>query len=563
MPAAYIELHAHSAFSFLDGVSTPEELADAGAATGYTAMALTDHDGLCGSLAFAYAARDAGVQPITGCEITLDRPQPSHAAGGHRRRVRQPVPADHDRPRPHARLARSPRRCRPPSTREVLGALADGLICLTGCARHGLIPRLVAAGQHRRAMAWLARLREWFPPGHLYIELQRPHRRGSHALVRGPARTGAQRRGPGRRHRRRACPSSPSRLPAGRVRGDRPPPDARRLRAGAPRQPHRGAAHTRSRWPSSSPRSPRPFWPPARSPRAAGSTSPATWGTASPTSSAGHPGETARAALARVCALPAGRRTTPTPPRRAAARARLDQELALIEHHGLAGFFLLHRDILELARDVALEVRPAGSARRQLPPGRGRGSSVGSIVCYLTGLSHIDPIANNLFLGRFLNRDMTSVPDIDLDFPRDIRERLIAEVIRRYGPRARRARGGIPHLQGAHGHPRTRQGARASRGRPDTALAARRRLVERRATCDRSCCGCPTVPAKLRSPRWRALVFLAAQAAGLPRHLSQHSGGMVVSAQPLVEMVPVVPAAIAGNARSASGTRTPARTPAS
>ena len=58
---------------------------------------------------------------------------------------------------------------------------------------------------------------------------------------------------------------------------------------------------------------------------------------------------------------------------------------------------------------------------------------MGSIVCYLTGLSHIDPIANNLFLGRFLNRDMASVPDIDLDFPRDIRERLIAEVIRRYG----------------------------------------------------------------------------------------------------------------------------------
>ncbi len=68
-----------------------------------------------------------------------------------------------------------------------------------------------------------------------------------------------------------------------------------------------------------------------------------------------------------------------------------------------------------------------------LPPGRGRGSSVGSIVCYLTGLSHVDPVAARLSLGRFLNREMASVPDIDLDFPRDIREKLILAVHDRFG----------------------------------------------------------------------------------------------------------------------------------
>ena len=62
-----------------------------------------------------------------------------------------------------------------------------------------------------------------------------------------------------------------------------------------------------------------------------------------------------------------------------------------------------------------------------------RGSSVSSIVCYLTGLSHIDPIANELFLGRFLNEELTALPDIDLDFPRDIREVLIPRVHERYG----------------------------------------------------------------------------------------------------------------------------------
>ena len=56
-----------------------------------------------------------------------------------------------------------------------------------------------------------------------------------------------------------------------------------------------------------------------------------------------------------------------------------------------------------------------------------------SIVCYLTGLSHIDPVANDLFLGRFLNEELTALPDIDLDFPRDIREVLIPRIHDRYG----------------------------------------------------------------------------------------------------------------------------------
>ena len=118
---------------------------------------------------------------------------------------------------------------------------------------------------------------------------------------------------------------------------------------------------------------------------------------------------------------------------RAEAQARLEQELRIIERLGLPGFFLLHHDMLELAREVALEVRGPDSVRGLLPPGRGRGSSVSSIVCFLTGLSHVDPIANDLLIGRFLNEELTSLPDIDLDFPRDIREKLIPRVHERYG----------------------------------------------------------------------------------------------------------------------------------
>ncbi len=143
--------------------------------------------------------------------------------------------------------------------------------------------------------------------------------------------------------------------------------------------------------------------------------------------------EEALGKLAELCWIQLEERYPRTNPHAAAAHARLEQELRVIDSLGLAGFFLLHRDLLELAREVAVEVRGTSSVRALLPPGRGRGSSVSSIVCYLTGLSHIDPVTNELFLGRFLNEELTSLPDIDLDFPRDIREVLIPRVHERYG----------------------------------------------------------------------------------------------------------------------------------
>ena len=87
----------------------------------------------------------------------------------------------------------------------------------------------------------------------------------------------------------------------------------------------------------------------------------------------------------------------------------------------------------QFERGVCLSVRGPDGARALLPPGRGRGSSVSSVVCYLTGLSHVDPVEAGLFLGRFLNEEITEAPDIDLDFPRDIREKLIVAVTERYG----------------------------------------------------------------------------------------------------------------------------------
>ena len=169
--------------------------------------------------------------------------------------------------------------------------------------------------------------------------------------------------------------------------------------------------------------------------------------------------------------------------------------------------------MLELARDCALEVRGAGSPRNVLPPGRGRGSSVGSIVCYLTGLSHVDPVEANLSLGRFLNDELVSVPDIDLDFPRDIREKLIVAVTERYGREhaalvatfsTYRSRGAIRDLGKALGLPVRR--ARAAR--PRHRRLARDRRSPRSSTPSRAPrgarAGTPSASSPTRSPACRA-----------------------------------------------------------
>ena len=96
--------------------------------------------------------------------------------------------------------------------------------------------------------------------------------------------------------------------------------------------------------------------------------------------------------LAELCRALLAERYEPTPRTGARPRADLEKELKTIRTLGLSGFFLLHHDLLVLAREVAVTCAGRDSARSILPPGRGRGSSVSSIVCYLTGLSHIDPV---------------------------------------------------------------------------------------------------------------------------------------------------------------------------
>ncbi len=135
----YVELHCHSSYSFLDGASLPEELAARAAELGYPALALTDHDGVYGSLEFAHAAKDLGVRPITGAEVTLEGG--SHltllveSSQGYANLCRI-LTESHAGTRQPGREDREPL---PPSVAQrFIEEHSDGLVCLSGCARNGL-----------------------------------------------------------------------------------------------------------------------------------------------------------------------------------------------------------------------------------------------------------------------------------------------------------------------------------------------------------------------------------------------------------------------------------------
>ncbi|MCW2965618.1 MAG: polymerase alpha subunit, partial [Actinomycetia bacterium] len=534
--APYVELHAHSAYSFLDGASLPEEIAARAAELGYDAFALTDHDGVYGSLEFAHAAKHFGVRPITGAEVTLTGPgvgstEPNHAVHvtllcetqqGYANLCRILTDA-HAR----TRVPGKERDLLPAATTiDMLARHAEGLVALSGCARHGL-----GAADPKAA----ARLAHAFD-GAFYIELQRPYERGDarrnaqldelarslrvptvatgdvHAhhirrvrlqdvLVSIKHRTSLDGSERERRGNHESVLLSPQEML------ERLPREAAlRTREIADRCQFDLTQELGYRYPDFSDRV-----------------------------------DPADVQLRQICDVAFADRYANANGHKKRARQRLDDELALISRIGLSGFFLLHWEVLELARECALEVRGPGSPRHALPPGRGRGSSVGSIVCYLTGLSHVDPVEAGLSLGRFINDEMASVPDIDLDFPRDIREKLIVRVTERYGREhaalvasfsTYRSRGAIRDVGKALGLPfaELERLARVTDGWDATRISEE----------------IDGMPGSHTGPRWDAFRQLTREIAGLPRHISQHPGGMVISTRPLIDLVPVQPAAMAG-----------------
>ena len=524
-PAPYAELHAHSAYSFLDGASLPEELAARAAELGYEALALTDHDGVYGSLEFAHAAKHFGVRPITGAEVTVGDAHVTllcETQVGYANLCRILTDA-HAR----TRLPGRERELLPAGTSsDVLAEHAEGLVALSGCARQGLgVVDPNAAARLARAF-----------PGAFYVELQRPYERGdarrNNALHELAETLGVPTVATGNvhaHHERRA--QLQDALVAIKHRTSLEGCDRERrgnhesvLIAPAEmleRLPREAAERTREV-------AERCVFDLTQE-----------LGYRYPDFSDGP--DPADVQLREICNRAFIDRYARANGHKRRARERLDDELQLISRLGLAGFFLLHWEVLELARDCALEVRGPGSPRHALPPGRGRGSSVGSIVCYLTGLSHVDPVEAGLSLGRFINDEMVAVPDIDLDFPREIREKLIVRVTERWGREhaslvasfaTYRSRGAIRDIGKALGLPfaELERLARVTDGWDATRIADE----------------LDGMPGTHTGPRWDAFRTLTREISGLPRHISQHPGGMVISTRPLIDLVPVQPAAMAG-----------------
>jgi error-prone DNA polymerase len=542
----YVELHAHSAYSFLDGASLPEELVITALELGYKAFALTDHNSVSGSMEFAQSARALGLRALHGAEIDLDdgrhltllvrdstgwsnlcRLLTCAYAG-----TREPKRAGGAGP-----LA-SPAGQAIVSLDDVLDH-AEGLVCLSGCHSRGI---------HDEPT--LRRLRDHFSPQNLRVELQRPYLAGDRARNR-------RLHWLARRLELRC-------VTTGNVHAH--------TRARAPLQDAFVAIRLHTTLDASEPDRRGNFSHVLATPAAMEARFPEYPEAIAETArlaeslqfdltsdlSYSYPGAEDPLKLCELSGLCNERlheRYEEQPAARGVAVARLEQELRLIEKLNLAGFFVLHHEMLELAREVAVEVRGrsaagADSPRATLPPGRGRGSSVSSIVCYLTGLSHIDPIANELAIGRFLSEDLKALPDIDLDFPRDIREVLIPRVSERFGSdRAAlvaafptyRARGAIRELGKVLGLPpgEIERVARGSEGWDARGVGRDIETASGGANFSHP-------PAPHPTGRWAWLARLAKQAHGLPRHLSQHSGGMIVATRPLIDCCPVVPAAMEG-----------------
>jgi error-prone DNA polymerase len=534
---SYVELHCHSAFSFLDGASLPEDLVATAHGLGYHALALTDHNGLYGSMAFAQSAKPLGLQAITGAEVTLtddahltllaETPQ------GYANLCRLLTEAHlaHERLDPRLDFASLKQR-------------QEGLIVLSGCRRDGLLPRTLAAEGLTAARRLAERCLNVFGRDRFFVELQRNRVRGDLAMSRalmdvasswrlGVVATGGVHYHKRERHRLHdvlvAIHHRTTLDGSHRVRRPnsefylRPPEEIVALFADCPD----AVANTLT-----------------LAERCAGFDLTRDLGYTFPDFRG--PNTTKRApapvALAELCRARLSDRYPDGSPHRAEAERRLAAELTLIEHHRLSGFFLVYNDLFELAREVAADVR-RGSRRASgnLLPGRGRGSSVSSIVCYLLGLSHIDPVANRLFLGRFLNETLASVPDIDLDFPREIREELIRRVYKRYGDE---------HVGLVCSFPtyRLRSAVREIGKALDLPLGEIELVAK---LADRRSGGLadelqqlPGFEGRKDAPLWKELCELAEEIRGLPRHVSQHVGGMVISSRPLVEIVPLERAAM-------------------
>jgi len=507
----YVELRCRSAFSFLAGASLPEDLIDQAAALGYDALALADRGGVYGAPRFFTAARRAGIRPLVGAEV------PVEGAGllwllvedrdGYRNLCRLITAGALGRPKGEARVGW-----------EQVEAHARGLHCLAGGSDGPLAGADAAAN--------LGRLRAIFGE-RLAVDVHRHHERAGERLARRLADLAGAHGVPvvatnDVRHARPAgralldvitcirlgttLDAAGRRLLQNAERHLKSPAEMAALFHDSPdaiRQSRRIAercAFTLADLGYRFPEFPLP------------------------------PGETPMGHLRGLTYAGARERYRAITPR---IRRQLEHELGMIERLDLAGYFLIVWDIVRFARERGILCQ-------------GRGSAANSAVCYALGITAVDPIGMDLLFERFLSEERGEWPDIDLDLPSgDRREEVIQYVYRRYGERGAAMTATVITY-------RTRSAVREA----GKALGLSLEQVDRLAKLLRAHGWSDEhdeLAAQLRnggvdpeSPRIPLLVSLVRQMQGLPRHLGQHTGGMVIAAGRLDEVVPLEPAAMPG-----------------
>ncbi|MGD8472568.1 MAG: DNA polymerase III subunit alpha [Anaerolineae bacterium] len=582
----YVELHCHSYFSLLDGASSPEALVDRAAALGYPALALTDHDGLYGAVRFWQAARHRSLKAIVGAEVTLDGTRPSHltllAGTGCG----------------YANLCRilstgqlAGQKGQPRLTLEALAEHAGGLICLSGC-RQGAIPTALMAKDGKEAREVAAPLRDIFGPDRFWIEAQFQSLPADVELV--PALASLAREldtGLVATNNVHYAERSGQRLHDLLT--------SIRHRATLPEALGAGLLHPNSeQYIKSAAQMSVLFedWPEAlrNTLRIAEQCDVCLDFSAQRLPAFPVPGgHTAESYLHHLCREGLARRFNPGTHQ---ARTQLDHELGVIERLGLAGYFLVVWDIIRFAREQGIRCQ-------------GRGSAANSLAAYLLGITQVDPLRHNLLFERFLSeggRAAGTMPDIDVDFAADRREEVIQYVYDRYGEEhvgmvcnvvTYRARSALRDAAKALVFPpdvidraakaldtrSTVEAAEsllaASSAAPEEADLLPSHLASRSvslrgpslgpkqspfatsevvasATCPRNDILATAAPEEtpdlgsqgeeLVPLPWQVLSDLLGQMDGVPRHLSIHVGGMIITAAPLVEVVPLERATMPG-----------------
>ena len=510
---AYAELHAHSAYSFLDGASTPEELVEEAVRLDLRAVALTDHDGLYGVVRFAEAAKELDMRTVFGAELSLSNT------------VRAEDP---DPPGPHLLvLARGPEGYRRLSRQLAAAHLAGGVKgrplydydtlteaagghwhILTGC-RKGHVRQALSTGGPEAAAEALADLVDRFGRDRVSVELthhgdplddERNAALGALARRFGltvVATTAAHFAEPGRARLAMAMGAIRARQSLDEAAGRLAPLGGSHLRSGDE------MARLFFRYPETITAAAdlgeqcafglaliAPQLPPFDVPE----------------------GHTEDSWLRELVMVGAARRYGP---RSSApeAYAQIERELDVIAALKFPGYFLVVHDITQFCRrnDILCQ---------------GRGSAANSAVCYALGVTAVDPIANELLFERFLSPARDGPPDIDIDIESDLRERAIQYVYDKYG---RDYAAQVANVITYRGRSAVRDMARAlgfSQGQQD----AWSKQISRWNGLDDS----PDIE-DIPGP----VIDLAMQIKNLPRHMGIHSGGMVICDRPIADVCPV------------------------